>query len=389
MNLRNSATTPILVLALWFLVPWRRRQRRRLEHEVSARTLNRFLILAPDGIGNQVLLLPLLAGLKETYSSAKVDVLFFEKVNLSVFGLSEAVEEVLLFPYSSRSLFSLFRYALGALRSRNYQVGIHTFHHPGIRYSLFLFFAGARYVIGANTWIKSAFDTHSYTTMEDEHEVTRHMRLVRNLDVTEPDRNAIVRHTGNPDRRDEILRSLDIKGGRPLLGMHPGCTETHKVKRWSTRRFAEAADRFIELTGGQAVVFVGPEELGVAGEIKRYMRYVPVVLSNSALESITTVMRRCSVFLSNDSGLMHLASAMGVPVVSLFGPTSPIKNAPRWGKRRVIYTQVPCSPCYSMSRKKTVCERGDLACMRAIGVGEVVLALKEVLKNGEQPPGFP
>lgn len=95
-----------------------------------------------------------------------------------------------------------------------------------------------------------------------------------------------------------------------------------------------------------------------------------------SITQTAAVIQRCNLFISNDSGLMHLAVAVKTPVVAIFGPTIPNKNAPYEGKNVVIRKELPCSPCYEMY-KKFRCN--DIKCLKLIEIEDVLM---EIDKSG-------
>jgi heptosyltransferase-2 len=172
---------------------------------------------------------------------------------------------------------------------------------------------------------------------------------------------------------------------RPVLGINPGAAYG-SAKRWLPSRFAEVAAWFTRDTKGSVVIFGGPSDAEVAHEIERLIaaeRYRYEGVSYSSRESVmnlagTTTLRRlialiaeCDVFLSNDSGPMHIAYAVGTPLVALFGSTSPVLTGPVGEGNVVMRPDLPCSPCFERT-----CGNNYLQCMHDILSEDVYLAVK-------------
>ena len=93
-------------------------------------------------------------------------------------------------------------------------------------------------------------------------------------------------------------------------------------------------------------------------------------------------MSRCQVLLSNDSGQMHMANALGVPTVSVFGPTSEVRTGPVLAASKVLACDIPCRPCYSSNVVGFQCTHEvPFACLSGLSVGEVLTALLDLLAN--------
>ncbi|NTU42835.1 MAG: lipopolysaccharide heptosyltransferase II [Nitrospirales bacterium] len=173
----------------------------------------------------------------------------------------------------------------------------------------------------------------------------------------------------------------------PILGLNPGAA-FGSAKRWLPDRFAEIAAWFLKDSGGRVILFGGKNETATAGEIERLVfARMPEVRDNNAwinlagktsLRELISLISECDLLLSNDSGPMHLAYAVGTPVVAVFGSTSPELTGPVGDSDRVITSGVRCSPCF-----KRVCKDNDLICMYGILSEDVYFGIKELLPRNK------
>jgi 3-deoxy-D-manno-octulosonic-acid transferase/heptosyltransferase-1 len=147
-----------------------------------------------------------------------------------------------------------------------------------------------------------------------------------------------------------------------------------ETKLWEEGKFAELCDRMAtEL--GVAIVLTGGEA-GPLDRIRVRMKSPAVNLGGrTSLRELACLYGRASLLVTTDSGPMHLAAAVGTPVVALFGPTDPARTGPYGPGHRVIRRELTCSPCL-----KKQCE--TRRCMREIGVEEVFEAVREMLARG-------
>ena len=160
---------------------------------------------------------------------------------------------------------------------------------------------------------------------------------------------------GEPDSSLECSRELRERGRRllqeagwdaqrRLIAVHPGATS--RAKLWAPQRYAEVADRLAAANEGVVVVLGGPAEYAIASEVLEKVEGPALMLQGrTSLGDLMGVLMEAAVLLTNDSGPMHLASALSVPTVAIFGPTDPVETGPSSLWARVVRESVECSPC--------------------------------------------
>ncbi len=174
-------------------------------------------------------------------------------------------------------------------------------------------------------------------------------------------------------------RRLDengVVGNRPVVGLNPGAF-FGSAKRWFADRWAALADLLIQRLDAQILIFGSREEKRLADEIRESMHYRPVILAGATdLPSLMALISLCDLFITNDSGPMHLAAALGTPQIALFGSTDEIATGPYSPKAQVVHKHVECSPC--LLRECPL----DLRCFEQIKVDEVYELSKTTLTHG-------
>lgn len=165
--------------------------------------------------------------------------------------------------------------------------------------------------------------------------------------------------------------------GRPLVVLHPGANWAHK--RWPPERFAALADRLIASRGAQVAVTGGPDDAPLAEAITGQMRQRALVLTGrTTLRELGAVLGEAALVVANDTGVLHLAAALGRPVVALFGPTSPRLTGPLGDPARTIVLHHPdCCPRVPCTRPHHPAHPG----MAAISVEEVYEAAVRLLSR--------
>jgi len=171
---------------------------------------------------------------------------------------------------------------------------------------------------------------------------------------------------------DRLLRQLGIDPLKPLVGIHPGGSDRWKTKRWDLERWAALCDR-LSAKGIQVIVTGTAAEQGLGERLAALSQSHPqLAVGNTTLMELAALIRRCQAFVAHDSAPLHMATAVGVPTVALFGPTDPARHVPPSPLVRVINKRVFCSPCYS-----TWCRTITHACMKGISVDEVLQAIAD------------
>ena len=168
-----------------------------------------------------------------------------------------------------------------------------------------------------------------------------------------------------------------IGGGKaacPVVVINP--TARWQAKRWSAERYAAVGDYVRDVLGGSAVLIGGEEEKDIVARVTDRMKGAFVDLSGELnLRELTALLSEADTLVTNDTGPMHIAAAVGTPVVAIFGPTDPARTGPYGAGHRVIKADLPCSPCLSR-----LCKKDELECMESISIGQVTAALDSILK---------
>ena len=148
------------------------------------------------------------------------------------------------------------------------------------------------------------------------------------------------------------------------------------AKRWFTSRYAALADRLVEETGVEIAIVGAAGELELAEEISALMKHRPLILTGKTdLAGLMGLLAGSRLFVTNDSGPMHLAAALGVRQIAIFGSTDEIATGPLSECARIVHKHVECSPC--LLRECPI----DLRCFDRITVDEVAELAVEMLRE--------
>jgi heptosyltransferase-2 len=179
------------------------------------------------------------------------------------------------------------------------------------------------------------------------------------------------------DRRwaDGVLKDLGIREGELLIAMNPGATYG-LAKCWYPDRFGKLGKRLAEKWEAKILLFGKEEERPIVDEILHYLGTDGInLIGKTGLLQLAALLERCTLLVTNDTGTMHMATAVGIPVAALFGSTPPLATGP-WGEGHVVVRKdVPCSPCW-----KRICPK-DHRCMELITVDEVEKVVDKQLRR--------
>ena len=209
------------------------------------------------------------------------------------------------------------------------------------------------------------------------HHAEYYLRLVAGLGIRLPasPRMRLEVTREETDAMGERLISLGIPREKRILGINPGATYG-SAKRWFPDRFAEVADSLSEEWDVSVVLMGSVPERPLAEEIEGAMKRKPVNLAgHTSVRELLSLLTSCSFLVTNDSGPMHIAAALGIPLTAIFGPTDWRTTSPWTEKARIVRAGVDCSPC--MLRE---CDRGH-ECMQGVTAQMVIAAARELFRE--------
>jgi heptosyltransferase-2 len=319
------------------------------------------------GIGNSVLLSGLLLNLRRLCPRARITLAVPNAEQVRIVLGPALADEIVAFDGRSprRALAAAWR-----LRGARFDLGLATFFLPRRFATAFLALAGCRHRVAhgvaPGAGILAAAERGG-------HEIDRHLQLLEFTGQTLV-RAARVEPTAEASAwaRDEIAR-WHAAGVTDVVGVHPGCEPVNRQKRWPAARFGLLVQALLAREGTGVLVFLGPGETDLVEALALPESPRVRVVRDQPLARVLALVGQCRVFVSNDSGLMHVAAALGVPVAAIFGPTPVEKNAP---VGRAIVVEEPgiwCRPCWQ--GPPLTCHRDRRHCLDDLPVERVLSAV--------------
>jgi heptosyltransferase-1 len=380
--------------------------------ELRSRDFRKILLIKLSAVGDVIHTIPVLNKLRRRYPSAQLDWLVTPAIaellrhNPAITNVIEFAREDWSRPWTPAPFVSYARLA-AKLRANGYDLVIDM--HGQFRTAVFALATGAPVRIGfdrprARVWDASprtfsaearkhawqgaregswlAYTDHIPVPTLDLHAVDRYLSVgpILGLEEDPPDFSFPIPQAASANI-ESLLHRHDIAGA-PLVAMAPGTI--WETKHWGTDKFAEVARHFLQK--GFAVALMGSRrERVVCEEVARLAPGSVDVAGETTLTELAALVRRSAISVTNDSGPMHLAVALGRPVVSVFGPTDPIWIGPYGRADAVLRAGVPCSPC--LLRQLSRC-RYDHVCMENVSAPAVIERMERVLGNGAGATGL-
>lgn len=336
--------------------------------------LNKILIRGTNWIGDAVMTLPAVASVRAAYPKAHLAILAKPPVS-EIYQLFSAADEMIPYEKKFDNVSGVFRLA-HALRKKKFDAAI--LLQNAIEAAIIAFASGIPLRAGYNSDGRGFLLTHAIRRTAGifkVHQIDYYLEMVKALGCADVDRAMHLETHISPAIAGEILLRHLPETKKPLIGIAPGATYG-PAKRWLTERFAQAGDRLGQDLGAQAVLFGGQSDREIAEQVRNQAHTDMINLAGrTSLTETVYLISQCRLFISNDSGLMHVAGAMNIPTVAVFGSTNPVTTSPAGEKTMLVRKEVSCSPCL----KKT-CPT-DFRCMTSITVDDVVTAAKTLINH--------
>ena len=361
--------------------------------------LSRILVVKLAGIGDLLTAFPALEALRRCHAEAEITALVTPQTDLLIrrSGLVDRVIVLDKYLFDDPSGFLRPRAVMGlarlAARLRRDQFdAVLLLHHllswPGVaKYALLTLSSGAPLRVGLDDgrgrFLNLAAPDRGFGAL---HEVEYWMEVVGLVGATDP--KPRVRLAWGPEEEafaDERWARLRLGPGDRVVAIHPGSGSYSTARRWAPEGFAAVA-RALSDDGLSPLIVAGPGEEGLGREVAARAGAPAALLDGvpSPLH-LAALLARCRLFVGNDSGVMQLAFASGVPVVAVFG----LSNHRAWGpydpscsRSRVVRVDMACSPCFYRGQSMGLRHGcGDPQCLTRITPGMVLTAARDLLRG--------
>ena len=360
---------------------------------------DRILILALSGIGDALMFTPALHILKRSFPNHHFDVLTMFKGIADVMASNNDVSDVIYHDFLKSPIIKTVK-LLMSLRG-TYSHTITAFPANRYHYTIVARLIGSKYRIGHRYLHNSlsqlnALNNVLINELDDLHNCEENIRIASTLGAAIPD--SLPTMSLQISQSDQIfarewLSSHSLQNNSNVLGIHAGsATVKNQIqKRWSADHYAMLCAMASKELSMDILLFGGPEERNLNEQLSsKIINLNPKatihIVEKASLPQSIAIMSHCTAFVSNDSGLMHCAAALQLPMISIFGYTSHIHTAPWMNDKAIVARrELSCSPCFYFSPKPASCkfEGSDSAftCIRDIQPNDIFRCLKQLIEQ--------
>lgn len=337
--------------------------------------INKILIRGANWIGDAIMTLPACASVRAAYPQAHLAILAKPPVS-DIYRMFTKADEIIPYERQDDTPMGVFRLAW-KLRAKKFDAAV--LLQNAIEAAIIARTAGIKVRAGFNTDGRGFLLTHPVRRSGEilkVHQIDYYLEMVKALGCADVDRTMHLETFISPVTARDIRRQYLPQHDRPLIGIAPGATYG-PAKRWLPDRFAAAGDELAENLNAQVVLFGGKDDRETAEKVRASSRTDMLNLAGqSTLTETVYLLSQCRLVISNDSGLMHVAAALNIPTVAVFGSTNPQTTSPSGSRTAIVRKETSCSPCL-----KKVCPT-DFRCMTDVTVNDVVDAAKSLITKG-------
>ena len=343
---------------------------------VAKKEIKRLLIRSTNWIGDAVMTTPAVRAIRHNFPNAHISMLAKPWV-APVFAYSPHVDEIIIYEANGRH-----RGIRGTVRLakdlRAYRFDAVILLQNAIEAALIAFMAGIPNRIGFDTDARRLLLTHPVRctrSIKSIHQTGYYLKMIEGAGLVGGGQHLEL-SIGTEDRQraERTLSAHGITPDRRVVGLNPSAT-FGPAKQWFPERYAALGDRLNSSLDATILLFGGPSDRKLGQDISRMMAAPAIDLSGrTSLGEAMALIDRCNAFVTNDSGLMHVAAALNTPLVAVFGSTNSTTTSPYSETSRIVRVPIECSPCM-----QPVCPLGHMNCMRQVSVDMVADAVKDLL----------
>ena len=344
----------------------------------------KILLISLAGIGDLVMSTPTIKAIKENYKDVKIDLLCFPYGGEEVLKGSKYINETHIFVDKNHtttskkpSFFKTIRtfFLLTKLRFKKFDLSISVHPSSSPKLASIAKFINAKRRIG----FEHKYYTDPVQLNKKLYKVERNFEILKPLGIEITDKKQYF-HI-NKENEEFAENFLKDRGGL-FVGIHPGGYWKTDLKKWPIERFGKLADRLNKEFGVKILVFEGPSDEGDGEKMGEYMKTKPIIVRTN-LKNVTAIIKKTKLFISNDTGIMHIAEAMDVPVIDILG-WADFASGPYYeeNKKLIAYKDLPChnDNCQMLKTGGKTNPSCKLECYKNISVEYVYNLAKGVLK---------
>jgi lipopolysaccharide heptosyltransferase II len=338
--------------------------RRKKFNKESARNI---LVIALKRVGDTILSIPAYRAIKESLPQSQVTV-FANSYVKDILERINSIDNVIT--YEKEFSYRKKAKTISKLSRNQFDLAVDLTCDYTFEGALLSYMSGAKYRVGYNIGARGFLFNRAVKHDKNNLHITDEiLNIVRSINLDTKDKNIRIRASDEPEETiRQFLREGNVKDKDLLFGIHPG--GFYPTQRWLKERFVEVADRVIDKYKARVVLIGGPGEEELIRQIIQKMKNKPLFFLNQPVRNLLALIQACHLLVCNNSGPLHMATALGTPTVSTMGPTIDKRWWPYGEGHVVIQKDLPCISC-----NEGYCRLKNHDCMGLITVEEVLEAI--------------
>jgi heptosyltransferase-2 len=349
---------------------------------MEIKNIKKIVVIMLGGIGNVIMIIPMLRSLRKHYPDAEITMLAGEPCAAKIIEGEDLIDDVVVYEQKPQKRLSKTVALIRQLRKKHIDLAIVASGTNALKGSLLSFLIGARYRIGEDIKGRGFFYTTKVAYAANTHECDGAENILKAIGVSLHDPLPQLCVSKEEDAHAKaFLLTHGVIEDTVLIGIHAGSGEKQKsFKRWPHERFAALANMISKRYNAKIVLTGGNDEVELVNNIKTLMNTEAIdAAAQLSLRHTAALIKQCTIFIGNDSGILHIAAAVKTPSVVICGPTNYAVTGQRGENVVMVRKDLKCSPCYAHGEVN--CDR--LECLTAISLEDVFSAVQTLfVKRG-------
>ena len=340
------------------------------------KSIKRIMIRSTNWIGDAIMTTPAIRAIRKHFPHAHITLLAKPWV-APVFQYSPHINHIMTYDSNGyHAGLSGKIHLIKDIRNQNFDTAI--LLQNAIEAAILVFGAGIKRRVGFNTDARGLLLTHAVPiskAIKIIHQTRYYVKMLECAGIPTAGLDLEL-FIGTADSLSayRYLQKINASPNIRWIGMNPSATYG-TAKQWFPKRFAQLADRIANNYHAGILIFGGPKDKELGEQVCDMMQIPAVNLAGqTTLGMAMALIQKCHVFVTNDSGLMHIACALQTPLIAIFGSTNPITTGPIGNNSHIVQVKAPCSPCLL-----TDCPKNHHICMDAVSVDMVYQKVEELL----------
>ena len=319
--------------------------------------IKKILIISISGMGTTILFLPLLHLIKKRFPQTEISIFVSSIAVKDILSNNKNVDKIFLWDFFENSKISTIKYLL-SLRKENFDISLNVYPNLRKEHNIISFLIGAKLRI-SHSFEGKNFSKFSFLSNKkipanlSIHDTENNLNLLKEFGIKESENVEypnLILPEAEMEFAEKLFKNYNLSKSDLVVGTHVGDNPTTKGRNLPTKNFLRLFNLLIK-KNIKIIIFSTPEEIEDVNKIKNVNKDKIIVFQSPEILKVASIISKCNCFVTDDSGLMHVASSVQTPIIALFGPTNKKWTSPRSNCYKIIETGIDCSPCLDRMKR--------------------------------------